>query len=41
MGKGKKKLIKQAINTTLVIENKQSIDLCVDKILKLIKENNN
>ena len=31
--------IKKAIKRTLVIENKQSIDIAVDKIMKIIKEN--
>lgn len=28
--------IKEAIETTLVVDNKQSIDLCVDKIINVI-----
>lgn len=30
--------IKEAIETTLVVENKKSIDLCVEKIIKLLQE---
>lgn len=33
-----KQKIKEAIETTLVVENKQSIDLCVDKIFNSIQE---
>ena len=34
-----KEKIKKAIKETLVIENKQSIDLAVDKIIKILELN--